>query len=122
MRSPRKTPQRLVEVGVRVHEAGKQELVPAGDDIGVRRRFKPLTDPVDVPVPDEDVGGSSPERPDTPEQNRTHAPIAPRMTSTGAGSPVHSSNAAAPWATSTSRPLTTVAPARRAAAAVDVSG
>src|SRR5581483_1331733 len=49
-------------------------------------------------------------------------PTAARITSTGAGIPVHSSNDAAPCATSTSRPSTTVAPAARAARAVAVSG
>ena len=44
------------------------------------------------------------------------------MTSTGAATPVQSSNAATPCASSTSSPETTVAPARRAAAAVAVSG
>ena len=43
------------------------------------------------------------------------------MTSTGAGTPVQSSNDAAPCATSTSRPSTTVAPGGRAAAACAVS-
>ena len=36
-----------------------------------------------------------------------------RITSTGAGAPVHSSKLAAPWATSTSRPSSTRAPAAR---------
>ncbi len=44
------------------------------------------------------------------------------MTSIGAARPVHSSNEAAPWATSTSRPVTTRAPAAAAARAVAVSG
>src|SRR5439155_8421452 len=47
---------------------------------------------------------------------------AARITSTGAGTPVHSSNDAAPWATRTSRPSTTRAPAASAARAVAVPG
>ena len=49
-------------------------------------------------------------------------PTAARMTSTGAATPVHSSNAAAPWATRTSSPVITRAPASRAARPVAVSG
>ena len=49
-------------------------------------------------------------------------PSAARITPTGAGTPVQSSNAATPWASSTSSPLTTLAPAARAATAVAVSG
>ncbi len=49
-------------------------------------------------------------------------PMAARITSTGAGTPVQSSNDAAPWATSTSRPFTTFAPPSRATLAVAVSG
>ena len=47
------------------------------------------------------------------DELETHAakPTAARITSTGAGIPVQSSNDAAPWATSTSRPVITVAPA-----------
>ena len=46
---------------------------------------------------------------------------AARMTSTGAGTPVQSSNDAAPWATRTSSPSTSSLPAARAAAACAVS-
>src|SRR4029079_3275112 len=49
-------------------------------------------------------------------------PTAARITSTGAGTPVQSSNEATPCARSTSRPPTTAAPASRAAPAVAVSG
>ena len=49
-------------------------------------------------------------------------PSAARIADTGAGTPVQSSNDAAPCATRTSSPVTTVAPDRRAAAAVAVSG
>src|SRR5581483_5489208 len=49
-------------------------------------------------------------------------PTAARITPTGAGIPVQSSNAFAPWATSTSSPLITRAPAARAARPVAVSG
>jgi N-methylhydantoinase B len=49
-------------------------------------------------------------------------PTAARITSTGAGTPVQSSNAAAPWATRTSSPVITAAPASRAARPVAVSG
>ena len=58
------------------------------------------------------------------DQFQTHGskPTAARMTSTGAGIPVQSSNDAAPWATSTSRPVITRAPASRAARPVAVSG
>src|SRR6478609_5599285 len=49
-------------------------------------------------------------------------PTAARITSTGAATPVQSSNEATPCATSTSRPPTTVAPASRAVLAVAVSG
>ena len=45
-----------------------------------------------------------------------------RITSSGAETPVQSSNDAAPCRTSTSRPSITVAPASRAARAVAVSG
>ena len=57
-------------------------------------------------------------------QRKRHAgkSTAARSTGTGAGTPVHSSNAAAPWATSTSSPPTTRAPPARAASAVAVSG
>ena len=57
-------------------------------------------------------------------EREVHAgkPKARRITSTGAGTPVHSRKAAAPCARSTSRPPSTVAPASRAAAAVAVSG
>ncbi len=49
-------------------------------------------------------------------------PSARRITSTGAASPVQSSNEAAPWATSTSSPSRTWAPLVRAAAAVAEPG
>ena len=55
-------------------------------------------------------------------QGHADKPTARRMTSTGAGVPVQSSNAAAPCATSTSSPSITRAPAARAAAPVAVSG
>src|SRR3954468_9464026 len=47
---------------------------------------------------------------------------AARITSTGAGTPVHTSNDAAPCATRTSRPSTTRAPRSWAARAVAVAG
>src|SRR5581483_10835049 len=49
-------------------------------------------------------------------------PTTRRMTATGAGTPVQSSNDFAPWATSTSRPSRTRAPAAWAASAVAVRG
>ena len=55
-------------------------------------------------------------------QGHADKPTARRMTSTGAAAPVQSSNAAAPWATSTSSPSITRAPASRAARPVAVSG
>ena len=57
------------------------------------------------------------------ELQRHHAErTAARITSTGAGTPVHASNEAAPWATRTSSPSTTRAPAAPAARAVAVAG
>ena len=55
-------------------------------------------------------------------ERHTGKPTAARIASMGAGTPVQSSNEAAPCATRTSNPPITVAPARRAAAAVAVSG
>jgi len=49
-------------------------------------------------------------------------PTARRIASTGAATPVQSSNEAAPCATNTSSPVTTLAPSSRAARAVAVSG
>ena len=74
------------------------------------------------PGDDRDEGGAV--RLACAEELETHTgkPTAARIAPTGAARPVHSSNEAAPWATSTSSPLTTRAPAARAAAAVAVSG
>src|SRR4029078_7063770 len=84
-----------------------------------------------LPVDDE-AGGKARQDPDASRAVRLSAgrelegqedkPTARRMTSTGAETPVQSSNDAAPCATSTSSPLTTREPDSAAAAAVAVSG
>ncbi len=55
-------------------------------------------------------------------EGHTGKPKAVRIAPIGAGTPVQSSNEAAPWAARTSSPPMTRAPASRAASAVAVSG